>query len=143
MPQPTFEEPFRSARQSACHLEMRDAYGLDEDYREWSAGHRFDPAERWPWCIELVSSSVARGVAVHRARVVSGPLSSYARYEYELTGGHNVKADEDVRWLPRRQASVLALPSTLSTTKLPGSARWSCAAPRATAFTPWTPWTPC
>lgn len=92
MPQPTFEELFRSARHSAYHLEMRDAYGLDEDYREWSAGHRFDPAERWPWWIELVSSAVARGVAVHRARVVSEPLSSYARYEYELTSGHNVKA---------------------------------------------------
>lgn len=110
MPQPTFEELFRSARHSAYHLEMRDAYGLDEDYREWSAGHRFDPAERWPWWIELVSSAVARGVDVQRARVVSEPLSPYSRYEYELTGGHNVKAGEDVRWLPRRQASGLALP---------------------------------
>ncbi|MFK4543187.1 hypothetical protein RKD29_002783 [Streptomyces tendae] len=110
MPQPTFEELFRSARHSAHHLEMRDAYGLDEDYQEWSAGHRFDPAKRWPWWIELVSSAVARGVAVQRARVVSEPLSSYTRYEYELTGGHNVKAGEEVRWLPRRQASGLALP---------------------------------
>ncbi|MFF0695807.1 DUF6879 family protein [Streptomyces tendae] len=89
---------------------MRDAYGLDEDYWEWSAGHRFDPAERWPWWNELVSSAVVRGVDVWRARVVSEPLSSYTRYEYELTGGHNVKAGEEVRWLPRRQASGLALP---------------------------------
>lgn len=110
MPQPTFEELFRSARHSAHHLEMRDAYGLDEDYWEWSAGHRFDPAERWPWWNELVSSAVVRGVDVWRARVVSEPLSSYTRYEYELTGGHNVKAGEEVRWLPRRQASGLALP---------------------------------
>ncbi|MFM9458779.1 DUF6879 family protein, partial [Streptomyces europaeiscabiei] len=43
MPQPTFEELLRSARHSAHHLEMRDAYGLDADYREWSEGHRFDP----------------------------------------------------------------------------------------------------
>ncbi|MGV9622134.1 DUF6879 family protein [Streptomyces tendae] len=60
--------------------------------------------------IELVSSAVARGVDVRRARVVSEPLSSYIRYEYELTGGHNVKAGEEVRRLPRRQASGLALP---------------------------------
>nr|WP_260474303.1 DUF6879 family protein [Streptomyces sp. WAC 04229] len=89
---------------------MRDAYGLDADYREWSEGHCFDPAERWPWWIELVSSTVARGVAVQRARLVSEPRSTYTRYEYELTSGHNVKAGEDVRWLPRGQASDLALP---------------------------------
>ncbi|CAB88809.1 MULTISPECIES: DUF6879 family protein [Streptomyces] len=100
----------RSAQRSAHHLEMRDAYDLDADYREWSEGNLFDPSERWPWWIELVSSTVARGVAVQRARIVSEPLSSYTRYEYELTGGHNVKAGEDVRWLPRRQSSDLALP---------------------------------
>ncbi|GGX65018.1 hypothetical protein GCM10010358_19240 [Streptomyces minutiscleroticus] len=108
--EPTFEDLFRSARRSAYHLEMRDAYGLDDDYREWASGNRFDPAERWPWWIELVSAAVNRGVAVHRARIVSEPVSPYVRYEYELTGGHNVKAGEAVRWLPRRQASGLALP---------------------------------
>lgn len=92
MPQTKFEELFRSAQRSAYHLEMRDAYGLDKDYQEWSAGHRFDPAERWPWWIDLVSSAVARGVAVHRARIVSEPISAYIRYEYELTSGHNMKA---------------------------------------------------
>ncbi|MYS63460.1 hypothetical protein GTW66_04845 [Streptomyces sp. SID5473] len=89
---------------------MRDAYGLDDDYREWVRGDRFDPAERWPWWIELVRSGVDRGVAVHRARIVSEPVSAYVRYEYELTAGHNLKAGEDVRWLPRRQASDIALP---------------------------------
>lgn len=53
-----FEDLFRSAQHSAYHLEMRDAYGLDDDYREWT----------------------------------------------------DIKAGEDVRWLPRRQASGLALP---------------------------------
>ncbi|GAA2255606.1 hypothetical protein GCM10010145_24720 [Streptomyces ruber] len=105
-----FEGLFRSARRSAYHLEMRDAYGLDADYQEWASGNRFDPAERWPWWIELVSAAVGRGVAVHRARIVSEPVSPYVRYEYELTSGHNVKAGESVRWLPRRRASGLALP---------------------------------
>jgi hypothetical protein len=108
--EPAIEDLFRSARQSARHLEMRDAYALDEDYREWVAGERFDPAERWPWWIELVSTAVARGVSVQRARIVSEPASPYIRYEYDLTSMHNVKAGEDVRWLPRRQASALALP---------------------------------
>ncbi|MEU3754504.1 DUF6879 family protein [Streptomyces olivoreticuli] len=106
----TFEGLFRSARRSAYHFEARDAYTLDEDYAEWTAGNRFDPAERWPWWIDLVSASVSRGVDVRRARIVSEPISSYVRYEYELTSGHNVKAGESVRWLPRRQASSLALP---------------------------------
>ncbi|MEW1547351.1 DUF6879 family protein [Streptomyces tsukubensis] len=105
-----FERLFRSAQTSAYHLETRDAYALDDDYRQWVDGDRFDPAERWPWWIELVGSGVARGVEVHRARVVSEPVSAYVRYEYELTAGHNVKAGEKVRWLPRRQASGIALP---------------------------------
>lgn len=108
--EPTFEELIHAARHSAFHLEMRDVYGLDDDYQEWTSGNRFDPAERWPWWIDLISGSVARGVDVQRARIVSEPISPYVRYEYELTGGHNIKAGEDVRWLPRRRASDLALP---------------------------------
>ncbi|MFJ9583826.1 DUF6879 family protein [Streptomyces acidicola] len=110
VPEPTFEELFHSAQRSAYHLEMRDAYGLDEDYQEWTAGNRFDPAERWPWWIDLVSAAVSRGLTVHRARVVSEPISTYVRYEHELTSVHNIKAGEVVRWLPRRRASGLALP---------------------------------
>lgn len=105
-----FEDLFRAAKHSAYHLEMRDAYALDQDYSEWTSGNRFDPAERWPWWVELVSASVARGVDVRRARIVSEPISLYVRYEYELTSGHNIKAGESVRWLPRRESSALALP---------------------------------
>ncbi|MFK0291673.1 DUF6879 family protein [Streptomyces sp. NPDC090442] len=108
--EPTFEELFRSARHSAWHFESRDAYALDADYQEWAAGSRFDPTERWPWWIDLVSASVARGVDVRRARIVSEPVSNYIRYEHALTSGHNIKAGESVRWLPRRQASPLLLP---------------------------------
>lgn len=106
----TFEELFRATRHSAFHLEMRDGYEQDEAFREWQRGDRFDPAERWPWWGELVSSAVARGVDVRRVRVVSEPVSAYVRYEYELTSGHNVKAGEAVRWLPRTRANTLLLP---------------------------------
>ncbi|MEV6526771.1 DUF6879 family protein [Longispora sp. NPDC051575] len=47
---------------------------------------------------------------IRRARIVSEPISDYIRFEYDVTNGHNIKAGEHVRWLPRREASALALP---------------------------------
>jgi hypothetical protein len=41
---------------------------------------------------------------------VSEPVSDYIRFEHEATGGLNVAAGEEVRWLPRRLASDLCLP---------------------------------
>jgi hypothetical protein len=49
-------------------------------------------------------------VSIRRARIVSEPLSDYIRYEYAVTAGHNVAAGEEVRWLPRRLTTNLALP---------------------------------
>ncbi|MFD0132891.1 DUF6879 family protein [Streptomyces sp. NPDC127159] len=100
---------------SAVHLEMRDHYGVAaeaEDFRKWlETGHvDTDPASPgWaPW-VDLVSRAVARGVAVRRARIVSEPVTDYIRYEHASTAV-NVHAGEQVRWLPRRQASTIALP---------------------------------
>lgn len=67
----------------------------DESGRNWRA---------------LIRETVARGVPVRRVRVVSEPLSDYVRFEYDITSGHNARAGEDVRWLPRRHATGLALP---------------------------------
>jgi hypothetical protein len=50
------------------------------------------------------------GVVFRRARVVSEPLADFIRYEHEMTGPLNIAAGEQVRWLPRRRASDLALP---------------------------------
>ncbi|MEU5382196.1 MULTISPECIES: DUF6879 family protein [unclassified Streptomyces] len=100
---------------SAVHLEIRDHYGVAaeaEDFRKWlETGHvDTDPASPgWaPW-VDLVSRAVARGVAVRRARIVSEPVTDYIRYEHASTAV-NVHAGEQVRWLPRRQASTIALP---------------------------------
>ncbi|MGW5590183.1 DUF6879 family protein [Streptomyces sp. NPDC003857] len=100
---------------SAVHLEMRDHYGVAaeaEDFRKWlETGHvDTDPASPgWaPW-VDLVSRAVARGVAVRRARIVSEPVTDYIRYEH-ASSAVNVHAGEQVRWLPRRQASTIALP---------------------------------
>jgi hypothetical protein len=45
-----------------------------------------------------------------RARIVSEPVTPYIRFEYDVTRSMNIAAGEQVRWLPRRRASDLALP---------------------------------
>jgi hypothetical protein len=94
---------------------MRDHYGVTaeaDDFREWLETGRLDidpGSPDWaPW-VDLVSRATARGVTVRRARIVSEPVTDYIRYEHASTVV-NVHAGEQVRWLPRRQASDIALP---------------------------------
>ncbi|MGV9339720.1 DUF6879 family protein [Streptomyces sp. NPDC003688] len=112
---PSFAELLYSAVDSAVHLEMRDAYGVAGEaasFARWQeTGEVDDDPESpyWaPWT-ELVRRTVARGVSIRRARIVSEPVSDYIRYEHAGTGV-NVAAGEQVRWLPRRRASDLCLP---------------------------------
>jgi len=103
-----------SAEQSVLHLEMRDAYAVDDpEFADWKAGRAFDPADReawWvPWWHGSIQAAVSRGVRVRRARIVSEPVSEYIRFEHDVTYT-NVAAGEEVRWLPRRLASDIALP---------------------------------
>ncbi|GAU64851.1 hypothetical protein SSP35_01_01870 [Streptomyces sp. NBRC 110611] len=108
---PTFEDLFRSCRQSAVHLEMRDGYmRSDPAFIDWAAGKAIDPAERWRGWLDIVREATDRGVAVRRARIVSEPVSDYIRFEHSVTDGLNINAGEEVGWLPRRQATALALP---------------------------------
>ncbi|GIH98070.1 DUF6879 family protein [Planobispora takensis] len=109
----TLEQYLAACTRSAIHLEMRDGYTLnDPAYHAWQAGHRIDLNDRaswWrPWLQNIVNAT-ARGVVIRRARIVSEPVSSYIRYEYDVTVP-NVRAGEQVRWLPRRRATDLALP---------------------------------
>lgn len=113
--EPGFNELLAAARRSAVHLEMRDLYGVGdeaEDFENWKrTGKRdADPASAYwaPW-VELIRSTVTRGVVVRRARIVSEPVTDYIRYEHAGTVV-NIHAGEQVRWLPRRQASDIALP---------------------------------
>ncbi|MFD4576286.1 DUF6879 family protein [Streptomyces sp. NPDC058417] len=117
MPQsvPSFTDLLDGARHSAVHLEMRDIYGVATEadpYKEWlrtgAADTDPDSAYWRPWT-ELIRRTVARGVPVRRARIVSEPVSDYVRYEHAGTVV-NVAAGEQVRWLPRRAASDIALP---------------------------------
>ena len=104
---------FRAAERSAWHMELRDVYVPDDpDWLDWQAGNRFDPADRWAGWSGLIRETVARGVGVRRLRIVSEPLSTYVRFEYDVTAAHNIAAGEDVRWLPRRQAAGLLVPAS-------------------------------
>ncbi|MDS1270726.1 hypothetical protein RIF23_10485 [Lipingzhangella sp. LS1_29] len=109
----SLEELIRGCGHSALHLEMRDGYmRSDPGFAAWRQGFRHDPADRGSWWsawAQLVADQVGHGVRMRRARIVSEPLSDYMRYEYDVTFT-NVNAGEEVRWLPRRQASDLALP---------------------------------
>jgi hypothetical protein len=112
---PPFADLLAGAQSSAVHLEMRDVYAVDYEkgpFADWRSGVRLDPADRaswWrPW-LDLITETVARGVVVRRARIVSEPVSDYIKYEHSGTFT-NVAAGEQVRWLPRRAASTIALP---------------------------------
>jgi hypothetical protein len=107
---PPFSELIAETTVSAVHLEMRDAYTpRDEGFLDWQAGNPV-PAPALPEWHDLVRAHVARGIRFRRARIVSEPVAPFIRYEYDITDGTNIAAGEDVRWLPRRHASDLALP---------------------------------
>lgn len=112
---PDFAELLRGARHSAVHLEMRDAYGVGDEAEEIELFARtgriaLDPTARWwPQWLDLVKETLARGVVMRRARIVSEPVTDYIRWEHAVTP-LNLDAGEQVRWLPRRNASDIPLP---------------------------------
>ncbi len=110
-----FRTILESAEHSAVHLELRDSYGTSEESGDFARWQRTgvsnnDPdSDFWAEWTNLVRPTVARGVVMQRLRIVSEPVSEYIRYEYAGTAV-NLAIGEDVRWLPRKQASDLALP---------------------------------
>lgn len=108
---PPFHELIAATTHSAVHLEMRDTYVPDDpSFIAWQGGPPFDRTERERRWHRLIGEAVGRGVRVRRARIVSEPVSDYIRFEHSVTESMNIAAGEEVRWLPRRRASDLALP---------------------------------
>ncbi|MBZ4020781.1 DUF6879 family protein [Streptomyces purpurogeneiscleroticus] len=110
---PTFGELLAGTRDFAVHLEMRDDYGSNPRLEAWRRGQRVDWNDRESWWHpfhQTISDAVSRGVSIRRARVVSEPVSEYIRWEHYSTEA-NVIAGEEVRWLPRRQATDVLLPA--------------------------------
>lgn len=100
---------------AALHLEMRDVYAVEDEAQRFASflekgyrDHDAEAEERRPW-MTLIRNATAAGKVFKRVRIVSEPVTDYIRYEWDGTGP-NVTAGEDVRWLPRRLASVVALP---------------------------------
>ncbi|WP_064458441.1 DUF6879 family protein [Streptomyces hygroscopicus] len=107
----SLEEEWASVTRSAVHLEMRDSYIRDDPgFIAWQQGRTADAATQYQAWTELMKKATARGVVVRRARIMSEPLSDYCRFEYDVTGPVNLAGGEQVRWLPRRRASDIALP---------------------------------
>lgn len=111
--EPTFAELIGQCRFSAVHLEVHDQHlTSDPAYQAWLTARSLpaDPAGPYRAYSEMVAAAVSRGVIVRRARIISEPVSDYVCWERALTGPVNIAAGEQVRWLPRRLASTLALP---------------------------------
>jgi hypothetical protein len=108
---PPFEELIAGTQRSAVHLEMRDAYVPDDpSFIAWQGGPPYDRTQREADWRALIGDARARGIVVRRARIISEPVTPYIRFEYDVTDSMNIAAGEQVRWLPRRRASDLALP---------------------------------
>jgi hypothetical protein len=106
-----FDRLLRRFRHSSVHLETRDAYGTTVELphmAKWTAGEPDDLAWLMDWCITL-SEHVSMGKSVRRARIVSEPLSDYQRWSYSIARPM-VEAGEDIRWVPRRLVSTVAIP---------------------------------
>ena len=111
--EPTFAELLAACTSSAVHLEIHDVHRTsDVAYQTWLAGQADLPASvlQYRAYTDEVVAAVRRGVSVRRARIISEPASEYVRWEHWLTEPVNVAAGEQVRWLPRRLASTLAVP---------------------------------
>ena len=106
-----FEELIAGTQRSAVHLEMRDAYVPgDPSFIAWQGGPPYDRTQREADWHALAGGALARGVVIRRARIVSEPLAVHPVRVRDAPGSINVAAGEQVRWLPRRRASDLALP---------------------------------
>ena len=106
-----FERLLVTFERDAVHLETRDAYGTAVELpymAKWAAGEPDDRAWLEGWC-ESLREHVKAGRSVRRARIVSEPLSDYQRWSYSIAQPM-VDAGEDIRWVPRRLVSSLALP---------------------------------
>ncbi|WP_308401962.1 DUF6879 family protein [Streptomyces sp. RKAG293] len=84
----------------------------DPAYIAWQSGVRNADQDNDPefrdW-LTWVREATDRGVVNRRARVFSVPESDYIKFEHHVSDA-NVKAGEQIRWLPRRQATDIAFP---------------------------------
>ncbi|RCG32012.1 hypothetical protein DQ384_05580 [Sphaerisporangium album] len=105
-----FQQHFRTATR-AFHLELKDSYNVaheDEPFRKWQAGEHDDHAWRRPWQA-FIREVTGAGCVMQRVRVVTVPHTPYTRWLLDIAGD-NVKAGEDIRYLPRHLAADVDFP---------------------------------
>jgi hypothetical protein len=106
-----FEGLLSGFDRTAVHLETRDAYGTVTELphlAKWAADEPDDLEWLQGWCTTL-RRHVSAGRSVRRARIVSEPLSDYQRWSHSIAHPM-VAAGEDIRWVPRRRISSVAIP---------------------------------
>lgn len=106
---------FDTFEREAVHLEMRDTYAVEDERERFARflekgyrDHDAEAEERQPW-MTLLQEATKAGKTFRRARIISEPVTDYIRYEW-AGAGYSVEAGEQIKWLPRRLASSIALP---------------------------------
>lgn len=85
-------------------------YKVDEDdLVAWRSGDYDFLVTSYSGWRDAVAAMTAEGRTLRRVRVVSEPLSEYQQMAVRFSGPA-VDAGEDLRWLPRRLVSTIALP---------------------------------
>ena len=105
-----FDSLLAHFERDAIQLETRDTYRTATELphmAKWAAGEPDDLEWLQDWCSAL-REQVKVGKSVRRARIVSEPLSDYQRWSYSIAYPM-VEAGEEIRWVPRRLVSSLAL----------------------------------
>jgi hypothetical protein len=95
----------------AFHLEQRDTYNVeseDEPFGRWLDGVPDDYAWHAEWA-SFVRQATTAGVQFQRVRLASEPHTDYIRWGLDVSP-LNIKAGEDIRYLPRHLASDIELP---------------------------------
>lgn len=110
-----WDELLTSCRLSASHLEMRDWYAANDEKERFQRflasgrrDHTAEHAER-QWWLGLIGRLTGSGVRLRRVRIVSEPVSKYIAFEWH-GADPAIESGEEIRWLPRRLASGIALP---------------------------------
>lgn len=107
---------FTTFQRQALHLEMRDTYTVNDEAQRFARflekgyrDHEAEAEQRRPW-MTLIRNSITAGKVLRRVRIISEPVTDYIRYEW-AGAGCNVEAGEQIKWLPRRLASGIAVPA--------------------------------